>query len=213
MATANDLTRLVPGFDFLQNLMKGAGLPAMGQWIAPTVDPDELDKRIQELKTVQYWLDNNAKLLGTTIQALEVQRMTLSTLQTMKVPLAELRDALKIETPAPTSPAVEAKAPRPKRAAATAKAAPGTARPAVDPMQWWGAVTQQFSELAAQAIKDTVKDGATGAARNLAGAAVKQAAATAGGTLLKAATLPAQAATQVVSQAARAARKRGRSAR
>lgn len=80
MTGANDLARMVPGFDFLQGLMKGAGaaVPGMGQWIAPTLDPEVIDKRIDELRTVQFWLEQNARLLATTIQALEVQRMTLS---------------------------------------------------------------------------------------------------------------------------------------
>ena len=51
MTGAGDLARMVPGFDFLQSLIKGAGaaVPGMGQWIAPTLDPEELDKRIGEL--------------------------------------------------------------------------------------------------------------------------------------------------------------------
>ena len=48
---------------------------------------------------MQYWLEQNARLLATTIQALEVQRMTLSTLKTMNVPLAELQTRLLPETP------------------------------------------------------------------------------------------------------------------
>ena len=44
---ATDLAKMVPGFEFLQNLMKGAGaafpgvpgVPGMGQWIAPTLNP------------------------------------------------------------------------------------------------------------------------------------------------------------------------------
>ncbi len=101
MTNAADLTRLVPGFDFLQGLLKntGASLPPMGQWIAPTLDPQELEKRIQELKTVQFWLEQNSKLLGTTIQALEVQRMTLATLKTMNLPLADLAESLKARLP------------------------------------------------------------------------------------------------------------------
>ena len=53
MAGTNDLANMVPGFEFLQGLFKsaGAGLPSFGQWVAPTLDPEELDKRIQELKT------------------------------------------------------------------------------------------------------------------------------------------------------------------
>jgi hypothetical protein len=41
-----------------------------------------------------------------------------------------------------------------------AAAAPGV----VDPMQWWGALTKQFTELATTALKDT------DAARSMAGA-------------------------------------------
>ena len=79
MTDANSFTKLVPGFDFLQGLVKNAGaaLPGIGQWVAPTLNPEELDKRIEELRTVQFWLEQNARMLGATIQALEVQRMTL----------------------------------------------------------------------------------------------------------------------------------------
>ncbi len=193
MAAANDLAKMVPGFEFLQNLMKGAGatipgVQGFGQWVAPTLDPEELDKRIQELKTVQFWLEQNARLLGGTIQALEVQKMTLSTLQTMNVPMAGLRDALKARLPeaeAEPAPPPAAAPPAPRKAPAK-EAAPA----AIDPMQWWGALTQQFGEIAAKAMKDSAAD----TARNLAGAAVKQGIATAGSTLKKAASLPAKAA-------------------
>ena len=83
MVDTASFTKMVPGFDFLQNLVKGAGsaLPSIGQWVAPTLDPEELEKRIEELRTVQFWLEQNARMLGATIQALEVQRMTLATLK------------------------------------------------------------------------------------------------------------------------------------
>ena len=169
MANAIDLASMVPGFDFFQGLMKnsGAALPAMGQWVAPTLDPKELEKRIGELRTVQFWLEQNARLLGTTIQALEVQRMTLATLQTMNLPMADLRDSLRIQVPPMTAPSVSdesAAAPVPTAAYASTpempkpkpKPAPSAAggTPAVDPLQWWGALTQQFTDLAAQAMKD-----------------------------------------------------------
>ena len=91
-------SKFVPGFEFLQGLVKNAGsaLPGIGQWVAPTLNPEELGKRIEELRTVQFWLEQNARMLAATIQALEVQRMTLSTLKTMNVPLHDLRDALKV---------------------------------------------------------------------------------------------------------------------
>jgi len=159
MMAASDLARMVPGFDFLQSLMKGAGaaVPGMGQWIAPTLDPEEIDKRIGELRTVQFWLEQNARLLATTIQALEVQRMTLSTLKTMNLPLADLRDALSIKTPAAPPPA-PSPTPAPAPEPAPPAAAAGAGKPiagAIDPMQWWGALTKQFTEIASQAMKET----------------------------------------------------------
>ena len=102
--------KLVPGFDFLQGLVKNAGaaLPGIGQWVAPTLNPEELEKRIQELRTVQYWLEQNARMLGATIQALEVQRMTLSTLKTMNVQMGDLRDSLIARLPGAGEPVHEA---------------------------------------------------------------------------------------------------------
>lgn len=173
MSDQPSLSSFAPGFEFLQGLVKNAGasLPGMGQWIAPTLDPEELDKRIQELRTVQFWLEQNARMLGTTIQALEVQKMTLTTLQTMNVQMGDLRDALTIRTPAAAAAAAPVQPPAPEKppvaapepaAPAEAAAAPdAAARPAVDPLQWWGAVTQQFSELAAAALKDGVATSVT----------------------------------------------------
>ena len=90
-----DFGKFIPGFDFLQSLVKGAGAGAnpLGktpQWVAPTVSIEEVDKRITELKAVQFWLEQNGRALAATIQALEVQRMTLSTLKGMNVSMSEL---------------------------------------------------------------------------------------------------------------------------
>lgn len=188
MAGTNDLANMVPGFEFLQGLFKnaGAGLPHIGQWVAPTLNPEELEKRIQELKTVQFWLEQNARLLGTTIQALEVQRMTLNTLQTMNLPLADLSEALKIRRPpeevsapfAPFAPSARSAPAAPEPDPEPAAPPPAVARkakppaperaapvpPAVDPMKWWGALTQQFTELAAKAVKDAAPEKPTHAA-------------------------------------------------
>ena len=64
--------KLVPGFDFLQNLSQGTAptlpqMPSLSSWVAPTLDVDELEKRIQELRAVHFWLDQNSKALGATI--------------------------------------------------------------------------------------------------------------------------------------------------
>lgn len=172
-----------PGFEFLQGLVKNAGaaLPGIGQWVAPTLNPEELDKRIQELRTIQFWLEQNARMLGATIQALEVQKMTLATLQTMNVQMSDLRDSLTIRMPGMAAAHSAAGAAMPPEAddddddvdehvppladvpPAETPASGGTAadaatkaaaKPAIDPMQWWGALTQQFGELAAKALKE-----------------------------------------------------------
>ena len=195
MADATAFAKLVPGFDFLQGLVKNAGsaLPNIGQWVAPTLNPEELEKRIEELRTVQFWLEQNARMLGATIQALEVQRMTLSTLKTMNVQMDDLREAMTLRMPEPAAKAAGAPeaaatkaAPAKKKAAAKAPAAKAAPAQAVDPMQWWGALTKQFTELAAGAMKDS----ATDAAKNLAGTMVKQSFDAAGQTLKKAASVP-----------------------
>ncbi len=99
--------RFVPGFDFLQNLAKGASagmpqMPSLSGWVAPTISVQELEKRIEELKAVQFWLDQNSRALSATVQALEVQKMTLATLQGMNVAMGDIAKAF---TPQPPSPA------------------------------------------------------------------------------------------------------------
>jgi len=146
--------RFIPGFDFMQNLAKGASqaMPGLSGWIAPTMNVEELDKRIAELKTVQFWLEQNARALTATVQALEVQRMTLSTLQGMNTAMGDLADNLRQSAPpAPDAqPAMEAEAVK----APEATAAPV---PLVDPVQWWGALTQQFQHIAAKAMQDAAQ--------------------------------------------------------
>jgi hypothetical protein len=210
MADAAGFTKMVPGFDFLQGLVKNAGaaLPNMGQWIAPTLNPEELEKRIEELRTVQFWLEQNARMLGATIQALEVQRMTLSTLKTMNVQMGELRDSIKLKVPEAepqdddtedaAAPPPAAKKAGPKRA--SGKTQVETPMGTVDPMQWWGALTKQFTTLAAGAMKDS----ATDAAKNLAGAMVKQSFDAAGETLKRAVEIGAQVPVKASKVAAKA---------
>jgi hypothetical protein len=204
---SSDFTKLVPGFDFLQGLVKNAGaaLPSIGQWVAPTLNPEELEKRIEELRTVQFWLEQNARMLGATIQALEVQRMTLSTLKTMNVQMSELRDSMKLPEPsAPGPAAAQAAAPAKKRNMGGPQPAKAAA-PAgvVDPMQWWGALTKQFTELAAGALKDNAGE----VGKSLAGSMVKHSVGAAEQTLKKAVATPAKAA-GTMAKSARAAGRR-----
>jgi hypothetical protein len=155
-----DFGKLVPGFDFLKNLSGQAaasaapampGMAQLGGWVAPTLNVDELDKRIAELKAVQFWLDQNAAALKATIQALEVQKMTLTALRGMNVNMNEMAQAFTARMPgAPSAPQPAAK----PQAAPDSPANKAEGGAAVDPMQWWGALTQQFQSIAQAAIKD-----------------------------------------------------------
>ena len=142
-----DFGKFIPGFDFLQNLAQGASqtmpqMPDLGNWIAPTLNLEELEKRITELKAVHFWLEQNSRVLGATVQALEVQKMTLATLKGMNFKLGEMANV-------PQSKAV-----KPASTATTA---------AVDPMQLWGALSHQFQQIAASVMQDASnKNGTTG---------------------------------------------------
>jgi hypothetical protein len=195
---SESFSKFVPGFEFLQGLVKNAGqsLPSIGQWVAPTLDPAELERRINELRTVQFWLEQNAKMIGTTVQALEVQRMTLGTLKTMNVQMGDLSEALKVR---PMSEMFQAAASA--AAPAPAPAAPEPAAPpAVDPMQWWGALTQQFTELATQAMQATSE--ATTEAQSRAAEALKATTDAAAQAQARASEAMAEAVKDVVSSAA-----------
>ncbi|RGE41101.1 hypothetical protein DZC30_19195 [Comamonas testosteroni] len=193
--------KFIPGFEFLQGLAQGAGTAAsplgrVPQWVAPTVSVEEVDKRIAELKAVQFWLEQNGRALTATIQALEVQRMTLSTLQGMNVSMSELAKSFSFpggataaasaaeaghtgwpmgaQAPAPAPAPAPSTEPEPKAAAQTepepetaGNAASGAADAATaaqqqtqaalgQAMQWWGALTQQFQQIAAKAMAEPV---------------------------------------------------------
>ena len=163
--------KFVPGFDFLQNLAKAAGgagaspsaMPNMAQWLVPSLKVEDLEKRIEELKHVQFWLDQNARALSATIQALEVQKMTMETLKgmnfTMGMPGAA--SAAAAPKPAPAAPAAPPPAPEPEAAADPAPKrktkAQADASKVIDPMQLWGALTQQFQHIASTALQDVAK--------------------------------------------------------
>jgi|GEM_PF-274767 len=96
-----DYLKFVPGFDFLKQMAQpGQNAPTANQWVAPTLEPEEIEKRIQELKTVQFWLEQNTKAVGATVQALEVQLMTLKTLKGMNMSMGDLFKSMEIKTPA-----------------------------------------------------------------------------------------------------------------
>lgn len=181
----------MPGMEFFQSLLKGSGMPTgFASWMAPTMDPKELEQKITDLKAVLQWLEANARLTQATIQTLEVQRMTLSALKTMNVDLGDLAsrmteamqagaqtmgaaaapsaggatnaeesqaedepepEAVWDEEPEPESESGAAAQHATAESPGAASALPGV----MDPMQWWNAVSQQFSQVATQALRES----------------------------------------------------------
>ena len=194
--------KFVPGFDFLQNLAKGASanvpqMPNMGNWVAPTLNVEELDKRIEELKNVQFWLEQNSRALSATIQALEVQRMTLATLKGMNFNLGDLANAFKVKA-ADTVASTVHKATEMATATAetvgdiaggatktVSKAAETATGGMVDPLQLWGSLTQQFQNIAASAMKEVASKTAVDLTKSMAAGMAKGAAKVAGDAVKK----------------------------
>lgn len=98
MVTQNPNPFILPGFgqagDPTQNPMLASmemmrkaweGLASAGGFekalATPGVSPEDLERRITDLRAVENWLRMNLSMLSSTIQALEVQRATVSTLQ------------------------------------------------------------------------------------------------------------------------------------
>lgn len=73
--------------DFVKNLWGSMGVvPGIA---APTLSVDELDKKINDLRAVEAWLNLNSSMVRGSIQALEVQRNTIATLKSMGKTLAD----------------------------------------------------------------------------------------------------------------------------
>jgi hypothetical protein len=108
--------------------------------------------------------------------------MTLATLQGMNFSMGDVANALKLKTADTVKSGVQkaseavdaaasaADAARRKGATAAKKTKDGKdakdtrgdgGGAPVDPMQWWGALTQQFQEIAANAMKDVAQKAAT----------------------------------------------------
>ena len=174
--------------DFVKNLWGSMSVPGL---TAPTLSVEELDKKINDLKAVEAWLNLNMSMLRGSIQALEVQRGTIATLKSVGASLAaavnqggaqagdksifdanpyasaffhHAREAEKAPAP-PPPPAAEA--PKPE-AASGADAGAQMANPAV----WWNMLQDQFK----QAVASTVPATPFGAPASADGAVSKPAA-------------------------------------
>ena len=147
---------------------------------APTLDVNELERRIADLRAVEQWLELNAGILRTTIQSLEVQRATIATLKgisgAMLAPMLGRSDAgAKLPSSPPPEVAlglaamkaeestaanvqalrvVPPDAPKKssRRAGRRSDAASAAAIAApLTPVAWWNTLQDQFTRIAAAA--------------------------------------------------------------
>ena len=68
--------------EFVRNMWSNMGFTLPGM-VTPTLDADELEQRITDMKAVEGWLRMNLNMLQASIQGLEVQAATLSTIRAM----------------------------------------------------------------------------------------------------------------------------------
>ena len=70
-------------FEMFRRLWGPLGVPVPGMAM-PTMDPQEIEKRINELKSVEVWLSMNLNMLRAAIQGLEMQKSGLQQVQGMQ---------------------------------------------------------------------------------------------------------------------------------
>ena len=70
-------------FDMFRRLWGPLGVPIPGMAM-PTLDPQEVEKRIADLKSVEGWLTMNLNMVKLSIQGLEVQKAALQAMQPKK---------------------------------------------------------------------------------------------------------------------------------
>ena len=70
-------------FEMFRRLWGPLGVPIPGMAM-PTLDPNEVEKRIADLKSVEGWLTMNLNMVKLSIQGLEMQKATLQAMQPRK---------------------------------------------------------------------------------------------------------------------------------
>ncbi|MBA2548391.1 MAG: hypothetical protein H0V16_08030 [Burkholderiaceae bacterium] len=168
----------IPGLPNAGNLASMAGrIPQqLTGMLAPTLDVGELEKRIADLRAVEQWLELNASILRTTIQSLEVQCATITTLKGISG--AMVGPIFNRSTDLPKTPpevqlgleamraeeskaahgraSMENSAPKAKPTAAKKSSASATPVAAMDPAAWWNTLQDQFARIAGAAGQSVV---------------------------------------------------------
>lgn len=168
---------LLASMDMMRQAMTGLGQSAQSgtSSLSNPLTPEDLERKINDLKVIENWLKLNLSMLSSSIQGLEVQLATVKTLRSFvamgQAPAAAtannpspLEVALGLK-PAPTSTA----SPPPTSATQTASAEPATSDPSTAAKDkatdgsannaaaqaWWNMLESQFHQLAAATSQAT----------------------------------------------------------
>lgn len=159
-----------------QGMAGASGMEAAA--MATPMSPEDLERRITELRAVENWLRLNLSMLSSTIQGLEVQRATISTLMsfaanasggfTAPAGSSPARGQTAQETPAAMSPEAVSQATAAAQEGvqqATQAAAAYAASSESAVKGWWDMLQKQFDTLAAATASSMQKtEDADGAA-------------------------------------------------
>lgn len=121
------------------------GTPSSFPMASTSLNPEDLDKRIQELKTVENWLKLNLSMLSSTIQGMEIQRASIATMNSFVSAVAEQHKG--------QATLDEVLGIKPKAAETASSNEPDTTASGSDAMGaaanvWWNMLQNQFNQLA-----------------------------------------------------------------
>ncbi len=137
--------------DFMKRIWAGwAGGMNLPSLLTPTLDLEEIDRRINELKTVEHWLNVNLNMLRNTIQGMEVQRGTLAALQSFGASFAQ-QTATQAHSPDASN--------TPEAPDAQTNVDPSAQEQFSQALQqgghlWWDMLQQQFNQIANTAAQN-----------------------------------------------------------
>ncbi len=121
-------------------IWSGATVPLM-------MNPEQLDKKIDELRLVQSWLKINLQMLDASLAAMEMQRDTRRQFQTAFQNMSTSASSMSSTPSMPNMPQDESKvAPSPSVAAdSSSPTVDSLAMPAFDDLSaWWQNLGQEF---------------------------------------------------------------------
>lgn len=177
---------LLQSFEMMRNAWSSMGSQMLsgGMPTPPILNIEELDRRINELRAVENWLRLNLTMLQGSIQAMEVQRATIATLQSFANMGGNMGGATSSaaapggQQPSPLEVALGMKGSRQpapeqeKTAGQNKEAAPAAGGESVQPdnpsqaaagapaphQAWWNMLQNQFNQLASAAAATLTPD-------------------------------------------------------